>query len=303
MLEQTNMFKGFIGQTFICNMLYDMFVCTQQQHTAFPHTLFIASAGQGKTYLSRKLGKALSPNMFEVFGPSIKSWDDMQIHLQQLTDNSNVLFIDEIHALPTNVQELLYLTMTDYKYVNSKTGCYVTLPKFTLLGATTDPQYMLRPFRDRFVNTMVFQKYTKNDLYNIFEHGWYIEKYDTTVVNKIIALSHGVPRKLNALLKRLNFYIIANKIPFITPEVFETFMQRIGIDDYGMNPLQQQYLQILKQANSPVSLANLANLMELKQEVITDIVEPDIISADLVTITSAGRKYKARKEEICQTPE
>lgn len=292
MLTQSDVFNGFIGQDFTKNVLYDMYLCTVKYNQKFPHTLLVASAGQGKTKLSCLLCKALNPNFVSIYGPSISNWEDMITVLHKIKHANDVLFIDEIHGLPKDVQELLYPIMTDNKYYDKKLGAYVSIPKFSIIGATTDPQYLLRPFFDRFSNLIVFHKYSKENLKEMLSAVCKPDFFDEDVIDKLIELSHKTPRKLYSLLNKLDYFVGARSIKHLTMQQFTDFMVHCGLDDNGFNPLQQQYVSILKKANSPVSLGTLANLMELKQEVITNIIEPDIIASGCVTVSSSGRKWR-----------
>ena len=299
MLTYEELFKDFIGQTDIKHMLYDMYVCKEKINKTFPHTLFIASAGQGKTMLSKLMCKALCAKPLKIYAPAISSWEDMKVVLDKITDERNVLFIDEVHALPTDVQEMMYTLMSNYKVYNKKTGQYIKFPPFTLFAATTDPQYMLRPFMDRFVNTMVFTKYSKNDMIDLFKHVYNPAMFSDEVIEKFVALSHYTPRKFHSLVTRLDYYVDARGLPpIVDTAYFNKFLSYIGVDDMGFNALQRQYVSILKALKSPASLLTLANLMELKQEVITQIVEPDVIASGLVSISSSGRKYVDTREEV-----
>jgi Holliday junction resolvasome RuvABC ATP-dependent DNA helicase subunit len=147
---------------------------------------------------------------------------------------------------------------------------------------------------DRFINTMVFTKYSKNDMIDLFKTEYNPEKFDNDVIDKFISLSHNTPRKFKALVTRFDYYGNAQGKPlyYVDSAYFSKFMSHIGMDEHGFNALQQQYINILKALNSPASLTTLANLMELQQEVITQIVEPDIIASGLVTISSSGRSYR-----------
>lgn len=293
------LFGKFIGQTELKNMLYDMYVCSIKQNKLFPHTLFIASAGQGKTELSKIMAKALCDKPMKIFAPAITSWADMMVMLKKVSPERNVVFIDEVHALPKDVQEMLYTVMTNFTSFDRKTGTYTKFAPFTIFAATTDPQYMLRPFFDRFVNTMVFTKYTEKDMRDLFGSIYKEEKFDSDVITKFVALSHHTPRKFHALKTRLGYYIDAHGLDenrMVGSEYFEKFLLHIGLDSRGFNALQRQYLEVLKALNSPASLTTLANLLELKQEVITRLVEPDLIAAGCVTISSSGRMYKEAQD-------
>ena len=292
-------FSEFIGQTFICNMLQDMFVYTQKGFGKFPHTLFIASAGQGKTTLSNILAKALASTYdyadckyTTIYGPSVNSKEDM---FNILKSACPVVFIDEVHALPKAAQELLYPVMTNNQLPNLNGNGFSYVNVSTIIAATTDPQMLLKPFYDRFTNLMVFEKYSDDDMLKCLNQLCNTTNVPSQICDSLVKLSHKTPRKLKSLVQRLRYYIVANDLKELSMASYEDFLKHVGLDSNGFNNLQQQYISLLKKHEVPLSLTTLANLMDLKPDVIQNVVEPDILASGLVTISSGGRKYIGNK--------
>lgn len=278
-------FDSFIGQKPIKNMLEDMLLYCKKCDTVFPHTLFIASAGQGKTTLSLLLSAAISENVLHVYAPTIRCWDDMKKILNKVLTKS-VLYIDEIHALPKDVQECMYDVLLGGFYIEGPNK--VTLPEFTVLASTTDPQKLSKPFFDRFPNTMVFEQYSKADLMAYLCMKVRADFFDAGVLERIAEMFGNSPRRLNAFLDKMRLYCIAHNVCHVTQQTLEDICAYIGLDKNGLNSLQVRYMKLLNERDC-LSLATIASMLRLDVRVITDIVEPDLISMGYVAIESSGR--------------
>ena len=276
------------GQTAIKNVLQDMIKCYKKGLCKFPHTLLVASAGQGKTTLAKMLASELNPNYTEVFGPALSTADAL---VNVLKSSNEILFVDEIHAIPKEIQELMYSVMTNGKVARSDGG-YDNVAVKTIIGATTDPQMMLIPLKERFINTMVFAPYSKEDLVQCLLEHFNFCTMDIISQYKIAELAHGTPRKLLALVEKLKYFMGARDITRFTKEYLNEFMSYNGLDKFGFDTLQQKYVNILKQYKKPCSLTLLSAMMSLRPEVITQMIEPDVVRAGVVKITSKGRIYE-----------
>lgn len=277
-------FKDFIGQTKIKNMLSDMLVYSMKTGKVFPHTLFIAAPGQGKTTLANCVASQLSKNVVNVYAPMVKTWENIKKVLPK--EEKAALYIDEAHALPSQVQESLYDIMNNSFYIENGNKVYV--PRFTIIASTTDPDRLLRPFMDRFTNVMIFSKYTEEELTE-YIRGYCVENaLDDTVVKQLIRLSKHSPRKLNSLLYRLDCYAVAHDLVRIGENDFSKFLTYIGLSQEGYTALQVQYLNLLHEVGA-ASLSTISSLLELQPSVVRDIIEPDLVAGGLVSITGNGR--------------
>ena len=265
-----------------------MIKCYKKGLCKFPHTLLVASAGQGKTMLAKLLAEELNPKYTEVFGPALSTADSL---INVLKASNEILFVDEIHAIPQDIQELMYSVMTNGKVARSYGG-YDTVGIKTIIGATTDPQMMLIPLRERFVNTMVLAPYSTEDLVQCLLDHFNFGSMDIVSQYKIAELAHGTPRKLLALVEKLKYFMGARDITRFTKEYINEFMAYNGLDQFGFDTLQQKYVSILKQYKKPCSLSLLSAMMSLRPEVITQMIEPDVVRAGVVKITSKGRIYE-----------
>lgn len=255
----------------------------------FPHTLLIASAGQGKTTMANALAELIGRDFVQAYGPSIQTPTDVW-SLFFRKDGSfirpgTVVFIDEIHAIPTKLTELLYTLMETFTII--KDGKSLSVPKFTMLAGTTEPHMMSKPLRDRFVNQFVFVPYTEYDMIDYITNLGAAYVLPVTCC-RIAKLCNYTPRLVNSLMKKLHMYCCVNKVSCVNDQVFTDFLVANGYTETGLTALEDKYMRVLAEAKK-ASISTLANLLGMKQSMISSIVEPSLLSRGLIELSYGGR--------------
>lgn len=255
----------------------------------FPHTLLIASAGQGKTTMANAIAELIGKPVVQAYCPTIKTSDDlMQLFKRQ--DGSwiqpgTVLFLDEIHALSLSVAEHLYTLMETFTLVED--GVSKPFPKFTLLAGTTEPHMMSKPLRDRFVNQFVFEAYTDDDMKEYITNLGYAIMLPTPC-KRLAKIANYTPRIVNSFMKKLHMYSQVKKLPFIDDEHFTEFLRDNGYTPNGLTAMEDKYMRVLA-SQKKASVATLANLLGMKQSMVATIVEPSLLAKGLIELTYGGR--------------
>ena len=295
-----------IGQYAIKQQAYSQLNYCRKTGNPFPHTLFIASAGQGKSSFANALAQEIGGQFVSVYGPSIQNEQDLNnIFFEKngqckLWDNA-VIFLDEIHAIPMKAAEHLYTLMENFKVIRN--GVAYDIPPFTLLAGTTEPHLMSKPLRDRFVNTFVFEPYTNQDVadfirFNMRNDGFVWVNY-VSLSEKIGKLCRYTPRLMKNLHTKMTIYC-TNKPDlqnmFVSTD-WEPFLKSLGYNSIGLTTLEDKYMRVLGSFDK-ASLNTIANIMGLKPNMISTIIEPSLIASGYVElafggrhITEEGRKY------------
>lgn len=286
------MFEGFVGQDDIKNMLKDLVKYTRVCGVCMPHTLFVAAPGQGKTTLANMVAKELSDHVINTFAPTLNDWNCIKNVMRSLKEGS-VWIIDEVHALGVDIQEKLYDVMLQFNYTDGDER--VELPQFTLLACTTDPQLMLRPFMDRFANTMTFNNYSVDELSDYVMKAFVEGMIDKDVADKLVNVCARNPRKIKAMFKKIECYHIAHEVKHWNMTEFNKFLNYIGLDNNGFTKLQVAYINTLKQ-HKALSLQMISAIMGLRPGVVSQIIEPDLMAFGVINIGANGRSLK---ENVC----
>lgn len=279
-----------IGQNAIKNQVEMQVKYCKATHTVFPHTLLIASAGQGKTTFANAIAGMLVDKCIQAYGPTIQTENDLnKLFVDEtgtMIPNGSVLFIDEIHAIPSKVAENLYTIMENFKLI--KDGQAYAFPKFTLIAGTTEPQMMSKPLRDRFVNTFVFEPYNDKDV------AAYVERDGRVWMNTLLYPAFGklckyTPRIMNSMLEKMKMFVYNKDHVFFDTQDWPEFLQSIGLTTDGLTAMEDKYMVILK-GRGKASLSTMANLMGVKPNMVSCIIEPSLLSAGLIELAVGGRK-------------
>ncbi|MDR1801704.1 MAG: Holliday junction branch migration DNA helicase RuvB [Lachnospiraceae bacterium] len=295
--------KDYIGQAKVKEALEVYIKAAKQRKEPLDHCLFYGPPGLGKTTLAGIIANELGVNMKITSGPAIEKPGELAAILNNLQEN-DVLFIDEIHRLNRQVEEVLYPAMEDFGIDlmigkgSSARSIRLDLPKFTLVGATTRAGMLTAPLRDRFGIVSKLDFYTDEELEVILMRsakvlGVDIEKKGSMALAK---RSRGTPRLANRLLKRVFDYALVCYDGKITHEVAEEVLDLLGVDKFGLDQTDREILvtMIEKFTGGPVGLDTLAAAIGEDAGTIEDVYEPYLLKNGFISRTPRGRVVMAK---------
>ena len=291
-------FKDYIGQEKAKSNLKIYIKAAKQRGDALDHVLFYGPPGLGKTTLAGIIANEMGVHMKVTSGPAIEKPGEMAAILNNLQEN-DVLFVDEIHRLNRQVEEVLYPAMEDYA-IDIMIGKGATarsirldLPKFTLVGATTRAGLLTAPLRDRFGVVHHLEFYTEEELQTIIIHSAKLlgVKIDREGALEMARRSRGTPRLANRLLKRVRDFAQVKYDGRITKEVADFALDLLEVDRYGLDQIDRLLLTTIIQrfAGGPVGLDTLAAAVGEDAGTIEDVYEPYLIKHGFLLRTPRGR--------------
>ena len=290
--------EDYIGQSKIKETLKIYIEAAKTRGEALDHVLFYGPPGLGKTTLAGIIASEMGAKLKITSGPAIERPGDIAAILNNLQDG-DVLFLDEIHRLNRQVEEVLYPAMEDYaidimigKGPTAK-SLRLPLPKFTLVGATTRAGLLSAPLRDRFgiINRLEF--YSVEDLATIIKHSANVlgVKVEDKAAIEMGRRSRGTPRIANRLLKRVRDFAEIKFDGDITEEAANLALDLLKVDKYGLDDLDRNILRTMieKFGGGPVGLDTLAAAIGEDAGTIEDVYEPYLIKNGLINRTPRGR--------------
>lgn len=288
----------YIGQEKVKNNLKVFIEAAKQRGESLDHVLLYGPPGLGKTTLASIVANEMKVNLKITSGPAIEKPGELAAILNNLSEH-DVLFIDEIHRLNRQVEEVLYPAMEDFA-IDVMIGkgaaarsIRLDLPHFTLIGATTRAGMLTAPLRDRFgvVNRLEF--YTNEELTDILERSAYVLgiSIDSAGAGEIARRSRGTPRLANRLLKRVRDFAEVEYQGEITYEIARTALNRLEVDTLGLDETDRTMLKTMieKFGGRPVGLDTLAAAIGEDPGTIEDVYEPYLIKNGFINRTPRGR--------------
>ncbi|MCR5673333.1 MAG: Holliday junction branch migration DNA helicase RuvB [Lachnospiraceae bacterium] len=288
----------YIGQEKIKENLKIYIEAAKRRGDPLDHVLFYGPPGLGKTTLACIIANEMGTHIKTTSGPAIEKPGEMAAILNGLSEG-DVLFIDEIHRLNRQVEEVLYPAMEDYA-IDIMVGKGPTarsirldLPKFTLVGATTRAGLLTAPLRDRFGMLHRLEFYNSDELATIIMHSAKVlnVKTDTKGAYELARRSRGTPRLANRLLKRVRDYAQVRHDGVITEDVAVEALDLMGVDPMGLDPSDRNMLLTLihKFSGGPAGLDTLAAAIGEDAGTISDVIEPYLIQNGFINRTPQGR--------------
>lgn len=288
----------YIGQEKAKEILKVYIEAAKKRKEALDHVLLYGPPGLGKTTLAGIIANEMGSNIKITSGPTIEKPGDMAAILNSLSEN-DVLFVDEIHRLSRQVEEVLYPAMEDFE-IDIMIGKGATarsirldLPKFTLVGATTRVGLLTAPLRDRFGVVHKLDFYTTNELVQVLERSANVLNVtlEKEGALELARRSRGTPRLANRLLKRVRDFAQVRYDSVITKEVAEYALDLLEVDRLGLDKGDRAILETIadKFGGGPVGLDTIAAALGEDSGTIEDVYEPYLIQNGLIERTPRGR--------------
>ena len=290
--------EGYIGQEKIKDNLAVGIAAAKMRGDAMDHVLLYGPAGLGKTTLAHIIAAELGTQLKITSGPAIERAGDLAAILTNLNER-DVLFIDEIHRLNHNVEEILYPAMEDFTldFIIGKgpsaNSVQLPLPKFTLIGATTKAGMLSSPLRDRFGVICRLETYTAQELTKIVTNAAKMlgVEIETSAAEEIAKRSRGTPRIANRLLRRVRDYSVVKRHDKIELSDAQATLSMLDIDEYGLDGTDVKFLTALaeKFGGGPAGLDTIAAMINEDAGTIEDVYEPYLLQLGFIARTPRGR--------------
>lgn len=292
-------FQDFIGQQKIKDHLKVYIEASKIRSSPLDHVLLSGPPGLGKTTLSQVIAYEMQAKSIATSGPLLEKMGDLVAILTNLEQDS-VLFIDEIHRMNRQIEEVLYGAMEDFKVDiligqgPSARSVKIDLPKFTLIGATTRPGMLSGPLRDRFGIPLRVDFYEVDDLKNILQkasENFYLSALSDESALAIAKRARGTPRIALRYLRRAHDFSLVSKEKALTLKTIERTLAELGVDAEGLELADRKYLHSLHSLynGGPVGLNTLTATLAEDKDYLEEATEPYLLKIGFIQKTSRGR--------------
>ena len=301
-----------VGQRAVLEKLEIAMSAAKKRGEPLEHILLDGPPGLGKTTLAHVIANEMSDRPARITsGPSLGKQADLMALLTNL-ETGDVLFIDEIHRLPTIVEEFLYPAMEDFRVDFTIEGglsgrvVNFALRRFTLIGATTRAGLLSGPLRDRFGHTFHFDFYSQEELATILERSASKLELpaDSGTLEIVATRSRGTPRVANRLLKRMRDYAQVRGDGSLSERIVHEALEVQQVDGLGLDELDRHFLTTLIKVydGGPAGIEALAATMGQERDTLEDVVEPFLLQIGFVIRTRQGRQATKRAYDHLHLP-
>jgi Holliday junction DNA helicase RuvB len=309
-----NTLAEFVGQQNARRILQILILASKRRNEPVPHVLMSGQPGLGKTTLARIVATEMGGRLIEMVGSTLKNASEMTAQLLELRAN-DTLFIDEIHALPRKLEEVLYPAMEDRVVTSTEAGFddlmkqlgirgdktrkTHPLPPFTLIGATTLLGLTTAPLRSRFRQVIALEPYNDADLQQIISNAATKLAFNLTedVAQQISIRSRGTARTAMTNLMWYRDYVQADG-GIATMEALQAAFELKGIDRNGMTRTDREYLRRLIEADEPMGVETLASAIGESPETLEESIEPFLLRRGFINRTPRGRIATEKAKQI-----
>lgn len=301
----------FAGQPHVCEQLKISIEAATRRGEAMDHVLLCGPPGLGKTTLAGIIAQEMATVMDQTAGPILQKKLDLTGILSNVRPNQ-VFFIDEIHRLQPDIEELLYSALEDFRLdilIGAGPGARthsLSLPRFTVVGATTRQGLLSAPLRGRFGIVLRLDPYDEATLGNIVERSARLLSVPITAeaAREIARRGRGTPRIANRLLRRVRDYAQVRADGHISLDVAKAALDLLKVDRYGLDEIDQKVMLTIceKYGGGPVGLSTIAASIDEQADTIEEVYEPYLMQLGFLDRTSRGRVATERAFDYFKIP-
>ena len=286
-------FAEFIWQAPIKSVLQTAIESAKLREAPLGHILFSGSSGFGKTTLATIISQQMNTNIKVVTGYALTKPSELVSLLNSL-ESWDILFIDEIHRIKPTLEEVLYIAMEDFvidMLMPEWWSIRLPINPFTLVWATTKPESLSQPMKNRFIYHFHFMDYDLEEKKTILDRylQHYQVNYEPHLLEKSVQKVASVPREIHNLVIKIRDYLISRQLPILTSKDREEFLKHSQIDDWGMMPIHKKYLDILADFDRPVGVKTLAVQLGVSEKNLEEDIEPLLLKLGKIEKTTKGR--------------